>query len=364
MKTYRIGVLPGDGIGKEITDANQLVLEVTLEKAGVLAEYVHLPMGFEGIEKEGTPLSQATKDQLDTCDAWILGPHDSVSYPEKFKQERNPSGELRHYFDLFSNVRPAKKMPKTKSLIEDIDLVIYRENTEGYYVDRNMYAGLGEFQVTPDVAVSTGVFTRKAIERIAHAAFKAAMVRKKKVTIVHKANVIRLGSGLFLNVCKEVGENYPEVTVDDYHIDAMAAHLVRRAGDFDVIVTENMFGDILSDLTGELAGSLGLAPSINANETQAMAQAAHGSAPDIEGKDIANPIGIMHSTVMLLEWLGNKHDDERLKDAAKLMEKSIEATVLSDIVTGDLGGSASTSSFAKAVENEVRKSEQAIIGHN
>lgn len=364
MKTYRIGVLAGDGIGKEIIEANQIVLHAILEKVDVTTEFLQLPMGREAIEKEHTPLSQETKDQLDTCDAWILGPHDSVSYPDRFKQERNPSGELRHYFDLFSNVRPAKKMPKTKSLVEDIDLVIYRENTEGYYVDRNMYAGLGEFQVTPDVAVSTGVFTRKAIERIARAAFNAAVERKKKVTIVHKANVIRLGSGLFLNVCKEVAEEYPDVSVDDYHIDAMAAHLVRRPEDFDVIVTENMFGDILSDLTGELAGSLGLAPSINASETKAMAQAAHGSAPDIEGKDIANPIGIMHSTVMLLEWLSMKHKDVRLKDAARLMEKSIDTTVRNNIVTSDLGGTASTSSFAEAVENEVRKSEQTIIGRS
>lgn len=360
VNTYRIGVLHGDGIGREIVEANQLVLEASLKKSGVHAEFVELPMGWEGIQVDDTPLSQKTKDALAECDGWILGPHDSVSYPEKYRQERNPSGELRHYFDLFSNVRPAKKLAKTESLIEDIDLVIYRENTEGYYVDRNMHTGIGEFQVTADVAVTTGVFTRKAIERIARAAFEASMERRKKVTIVHKANVIRLGSGMFLDICKEIAKEYPDVKVDDYHIDAMVAHLVRRAEDFDVIVTENMFGDILSDLTGELAGSLGLAPSINASETQAMAQAAHGSAPDIEGKNIANPIGIMHSTVMLLEWLGKQHQDKRLARTAKLMEDSIEAALLKGIATKDLGGDATTSSFAKAVREEVLESDTAV----
>ncbi|GAK12367.1 LOW QUALITY PROTEIN: 3-isopropylmalate dehydrogenase [Geomicrobium sp. JCM 19039] len=353
MNSYKVAVLAGDGIGKEIIEANQQVVEACIDATVLDIEWIALPMGWEGIHKEGTPLSEKTKETLQTCDAWILGPHDSAAYPQQFKGERNPSGELRHHFDLFANVRPAKSMPKSNARISDMDLVIYRENTEGYYVDRNMHTGLGEFKVTEDVVVSTGVFTRKAITRIAEAAFEAAMERRKKVTIVHKANVIRLGTGFFLDVCREVAEKYPEVDVDDYHIDAMAAHLVRRGGDFDVIVTENMFGDILSDLTGELAGSLGIAPSINTSKTQAMAQAAHGSAPDIEGKNIANPIGMMHSTVMLFEWLAKKHDDERLTRVARKMEESIARTIHRNIVTPDLGGSATTSSFAEAVCAEV-----------
>jgi 3-isopropylmalate dehydrogenase len=156
-------------------------------------------------------------------------------------------------------------------------------------------------------------------------------------------------------VCREVAEQYPEVVVDDYHIDAMAAHLVRRAKDFDVIVTENMYGDILSDLAGELVGSLGLAPSINSNEKLAMAQAAHGSAPDIAGLNIGNPIGIMLSTVMLMEWLAEKHHDNKLEEIAKLVEQSLYQSLKDDVKTKDLGGHASTSEFAEAISERINQ---------
>lgn len=349
MTTYRIGVLHGDGIGPEIVKATTLVLKAATQKADMSLDLVDLPMGWDAIKKYNDPMPDVTVKELEKCHGWILGPHDSAAYPEEHKEKRNPSGELRHHFDLYANIRPAKTIPGTKSVVGEADLVIYRENTEGFYADRNMYIGVGEWQITPEVAVSTGVFTKKAISRIAHVAFQSAMERRKKVTIVHKANVIRLGSGLFLNTCREVAEQYPEVEVDDYHIDAMTAHLVRRAKDFDVIVTENMFGDILSDLAGELVGSLGLAPSINSNAKQAMAQAAHGSAPDIAGENIANPIGMMLSTAMLFEWLNTQHHDKKLKEVAELIENSLFETVRAGIKTGDLGGKSSTSEFAEAI---------------
>ncbi|MFJ5770758.1 isocitrate/isopropylmalate dehydrogenase family protein [Psychrobacillus sp. NPDC093180] len=353
MVVYKIGVLSGDGIGPEIVDATKVILKAAAEKAEVELDLVELPMGWSAIKEYNDPIPQYTKEQLKDCHGWILGPHDSAAYPPEHKVNRNPSGELRHHFDLYANIRPAKTMPSTKSLVGEADLVIYRENTEGFYTDRNMYQGVGEWMITPDVAISTGVFTRKAITRIAHEAFKGAMGRRKKVTIVHKANVIKLGTGLFLNVCREVAKQYPEVEVDDYHIDAMTAHLVRRAGDFDVIVTENMFGDILSDLTGELVGSLGLAPSINCNDTQAMAQAAHGSAPDIAGMNIANPIGIMLSTVMLFDWMYSQHKDAKLQTVGRIMEDALFSTVKEGIKTKDLGGNATTSAFAEAITNRI-----------
>ena len=173
--------------------------------------------------------------------------------------------------------------------------MIARENTEGFYADRNTYAGTGEFMPTADVAICLGVFTRPAVERIARTAFELARRRRNKLTIVHKANVLQLSSGLFKRVCLEVAEGYPDVEVDDFHIDAMTVHLLRRAADFDVVVAENMFGDILSDMAGELAGSLGIAPSINASDDRCMAQASHGSAPDIAGKGLANPIAMILS---------------------------------------------------------------------
>lgn len=355
MKNYKLGVLSGDGIGPEIVSATVHVFKAAAEKLDVNFDWVDLPMGWEGIEKYNDPTPQITKDALLECDGWIMGPHDSAAYPAEHKDRRNPSGELRHTLDLYANVRPAKSMLGADSLVGEADLIIFRENTEGYYTDRNMYLGYGELQVTEDVVISTGVFTRKAIERIAHAAFKKAMTRRKKVTIVHKANVIKLGTGLFKKVCLEIGEKYyPEVKIDDYHIDAFTAHLVRRAGDFDIVVTENMFGDILSDLAGELVGSLGLAPSINTNDNQAMAQAAHGSAPDIGGQNIANPIGIMLSGVMLMDWLGERFDDKKIIEVGQLVEKGINKALEDGVKTRDLGGSASTSEFGEAIAERIK----------
>src|SRR5699024_9535957 len=194
MKQYQLGVFHGDGIGKEIVEATMKVLEEAASSfSNIHIDLEVLPMGLSAIDQFGHPLPEESKEKLKQKDGWIMGPHDSVAYPEKFKEERNPSGELRHYFDLFANIRPARSMQGIQGVVDQADLVIYRENTEGYYPDRNMHTGVGEWMVTPDVAVSTGVFTRKAVERIARAAFQAAMTRRKKVTIVHKENVIRLG---------------------------------------------------------------------------------------------------------------------------------------------------------------------------
>jgi 3-isopropylmalate dehydrogenase len=185
------------------------------------------------------------------------------------------------------------------------------------------------------------------------------MRRRRKVTIVHKANVLRLTTGMFRDVCREVAARYPEVEVDDVHIDAMTVRLLRRATAFDVIVTENMFGDILSDLTGELAGSVGIAPSLNASDTLAIAQAAHGSAPDIAGRDVANPIALMLSTAMLLEWLGARHRDESAGRAAGIIEHAVRVAVGGGTATRDLGGSATTSQFTAAVVDAVGRLEVA-----
>jgi 3-isopropylmalate dehydrogenase len=227
--------------------------------------------------------------------------------------------------------------------------VIVRENTEGFYADRNTHAGTGEYMPTPDVAIAMGVFTRPAVERIARAAFELARRRRNKLTIVHKANVLQLSSGLFKRVCLEVAEQYPDVAVDDFHIDAMTVHLLRRASAFDVVVAENMFGDILSDMAGELAGSLGIAPSVNASDDRAMAQAAHGSAPDIAGEGLANPIAMILSAGMLLDWLGTRHGDRRLADAAVRVEDAVRSAVRAGVSTRDLGGAASTGEFTDAV---------------
>ncbi|GAA1592543.1 isocitrate/isopropylmalate dehydrogenase family protein [Kribbella sancticallisti] len=350
QQTYRLGILLGDGIGPEIVPAAVEVMDAAVAAAGAKPiDWVPLPLGAAAIETHGSALPTETMAVLPELDGWLLGPHDSASYPAEHRAQLNPSGMLRKHFDLFANIRPAKAFEGTPALLPGIDLVVVRENTEGFYADRSTYKGTGEYMPTPDVAIAMGIFTRPAIERIARQAFELARGRRKHVTVVHKANVLRLTTGFFLDICREIGAEYPEVELDDFHIDAMTVHLVRRAADFDVLVTENMFGDILSDLTGELAGSLGIAPSINASLDRAMAQAAHGSAPDIAGRNLANPIAMINSGAMLLDWLGTRHDDAGARKAAALIENGLVTTVRAGTRTTDLGGTASTTDFAAAV---------------
>ncbi|WP_064059925.1 isocitrate/isopropylmalate dehydrogenase family protein [Rhodococcus rhodochrous] len=339
LQTHRIGLLEGDGIGPEIVPATRRIVDTAVAAVGVAVDWVPLPVGASAIETHGNPLPQVTLDTLTELDAWILGPHDSASYPPEFRGQLTPGGR---------NIRPACALPGAASVSPKMDLVVVRENTEGFYADRNMAVGSGEFMPTPDIALAVGVITRAACERIAHTAFDLASRRRKRVTIVHKANVLARTTGLFRDVCQEVGRLYPSVTVDDQHVDAMAALLVRRGADFDVIVTENMFGDILSDLAAELSGSLGTAASINASRTKAMAQAAHGAAPDIAGQGRANPIALILSAAMLLDRVGARADIE-FSAAARAIEDAVRATVAAGVATADLGGTASTDEFTAAV---------------
>jgi 3-isopropylmalate dehydrogenase len=340
----------GDGIGPEIVEATLRILEAVQEQDRRLAfEWVPLPMGREAILSAGCAMPESTVEALEGCDAWIMGPHDSASYPAAERERLNPSGALRHRFDLYANIRPARAYPGLPALSPKMDLVVVRENTEGFYPDRNMAWGIGELVPTPDLVLTVGKFSRHAAERIARTAFGLARQRRRKVAIVHKANVVRRGYGLFLETCRQVGKEFPEVAVEDYHIDAMAAHLVRRGEHFDVVVTTNMFGDILSDLTGELTGSLGMAPSINAGDGRVMAQAAHGSAPDIAGKGIGNPVGIILSAAMLLAWLAGERQDGAAREAGRAIERAVAATLAAGPRTPDLGGTASTREFTAAI---------------
>lgn len=345
--SHRLGVLLGDGIGPEIVPAAVRVLDAALSATDVAPiEWVPLPVGAASIETHGSALPDVTVETLDKLDGWLLGPHDSAAYPAEHRAQLNPSGFLRKHFDLFANIRPAKAFEGTPALVPGLDLVVIRENTEGFYADRSTYRGTGEYMPTADVAIAMGIFTRPAIERIARQACELAMRRARRLTIVHKANVLRLTTGFFLEICREIADDYPGLQVEDFHIDAMTVHLVRHGADFDVLVTENMFGDILSDLTGELAGSLGIAPSINASHDRAMAQAAHGSAPDIAGRDLANPTAMISSGAMLLDWLG-------LGPAAELVDRGLRATVARGIRTADLGGTAGTTEFTDAVVESI-----------
>jgi 3-isopropylmalate dehydrogenase len=352
--SYRLGLMLGDGIGPEIVPAAVRVVDAALAAVGAApVEWQELPLGAAAIDTHGSAIPGSTLEALAGLDGWLLGPHDSAAYPEPFRSQLNPSGAIRKHFDLYANVRPARGLGGGTAIAPDTDLVIVRENTEGFYADRNTHAGTGEFMPSPDVAVAMGVFTRPAVERIARAAFALARRRRRRVTIVHKANVLQLSSGLFRRVCLEVAQHHPDVAVDDVHIDAMTVHLLRRASAFDVVVAENMFGDILSDLAGELAGSLGTAPSLNASDDRAMAQAAHGSAPDIAGRGLANPVAMILSAGMLLDWLGRRHGDERAVEAAVRAEEGVRAAVRDGVATRDLGGTASTEDLTAAVVDRV-----------
>jgi 3-isopropylmalate dehydrogenase len=347
---YRLGVLLGDGIGPEIVPAAVTVVAAAVHAAHLgQIDWVELPLGASAIADHGAHTPESTLKALKELDGWLLGPHDSASYPEPYRSQLNPSGTIRKHFDLYANIRPAKAFPGSNAIVGGTDLVIVRENTEGFYADRNTFAGTGEMMPTPDVAIMHGIITRAATERIAHTAFNLARRRSGRVTIVHKANVLKMTTGLFRDVCREIAQQYPEIELNDFHIDAMTAHLVRRANEFDVIVTENMFGDILSDLAGEVAGSLGIAPSINASETHAMAQASHGSAPEIAGSNTANPIAMVLSSAMLLDWLGTRHQDDRMRTAGAHIEAAVATVLANGVATRDLTGSTSTSGFTTAL---------------
>jgi len=258
---------------------------------------------------------------------------------------------LRKRLDLFANIRPAKTRAQFPSRFgKPADLVIVRENTEGFYADRNMHQGVGDILVTPDVAISMRKITSHGSTRIVEEAFRLAMRRRRQVVAVHKANVLRVSDGLFLECARAVAARYPQVKYEERIIDAMAALLVRDASQFDVIVTTNMFGDILSDEASEIAGSLGLAESINAGTDHAMAQAQHGSAPDIAGQDKANPSSLIGSAAMLLAWLGERRDDARLAQAAAGIERALDTAIAKpEWRTADLGGPLGTKAFGERV---------------
>jgi 3-isopropylmalate dehydrogenase len=217
-----------------------------------------------------------------------------------------------------------------------------------------MEEGNAELRVTPDVVVSLRRITRACCERIAVAACELAMTRRKHLTIVHKANVLRMGDGMFLDICRETARNYPGVVVDEILVDAMMAHVVRQPQRFDVIVATNMFGDILSDLTAELSGSLGLGGSLNMGATYAMAQAAHGSAPDIAGQDVANPVSLILSAALLLSWHGERSSEPRFVSAANAIEGAVARAIAQGHATRDVGGSLGTAAAGAAIAEALR----------
>jgi 3-isopropylmalate dehydrogenase len=345
----RLLVLPGDGIGPEITKATVGILHAASQRFGLALELQEEAVGHESLARHGTTVRPELLETARAADGLMLGPTATFDFKNPAKGEINPSMFFRKRLDLFANIRPARTYEGLPAPLGRFDLVVVRENTEGFYADRNMEEGSGEMLVTKDVAISLRRVTRDACRRIARTAFDMAQARAKHVTAVHKANVLRLGDGMFLDECRAAGKDFAGVRLDEIIVDAMMAHVVRAPQNFDVIVTTNMFGDILSDLTAELSGSIGLGGSLNAGDSHAMAQAVHGSAPDIAGRNIANPFSLVLSAALLLGWHGRRKHAPAFLAAAAAIERAVEAAIAAGETTRDIGGRLGTEETGEAL---------------
>jgi len=354
----RILVLPCDGIGPEITAAAMDVLNAANSsyKLGLTFDYDEV--GFVSLDKYGTTLRQEVLDRAMDYDGVILGTQSHADYPAPEKGGRNVSASFRVGLDLYANVRPARTrsfLPTNMPVGKTMDLVIMREATEGFYADRNMTRGWGEVMPSPDMALSTRKITAHCSERIARRSFELAMKRRKKVTAIHKLNCFLMTDGLFMREVRKVALEFPEVELNDVLVDAMTAHLVRDPSRYDVICATNFYGDILSDLASELSGGLGLAGSMMAGDTRCCAQAQHGSAPDIQGQDKANPTSMILSVAMLIQWMGDFHKNANLRRAGDAMEVAVDK-VLEDPATRtvDIGGKMGCRAFGEKVAEALR----------
>ncbi|MBR9906468.1 MAG: isocitrate dehydrogenase [Gammaproteobacteria bacterium] len=326
-----ITVIPGDGIGPDIIDATLKILD----KAGCDFNYEFADAGLAALEKTGELLPQATLDAIARNKATLKGPL-TTPVGEGFT---SINVSLRKQFNLYANVRPVKSFKGTKARYEDIDIITVRENTEG------MYSGLGQV-VSEDgsEAQAMSKITRAGAERIVRFAYELARREgRKKVTAVHKANILKSTSGLFLKVAREVAAEYPDIQSDEMIVDAVCMKLVMNPEQFDVIVTTNLFGDILSDLCAGLVGGLGMAPGANIGEKSAIFEAVHGSAPDIAGQNLANPTSVILAVIQMLEYLG-------MQDQAKRILAAVTDVIATgDRTTRDLGGNGGTTDFTQAV---------------
>lgn len=345
-----LGVLNGDDIGLEIVPAAVDVVKAAAMRTGLEIDWRPMPLGRTALDTHGSTFPEGTIEALQKMDGFILGPIGHQAYP-KVPGAINPHPILRKRFNLFANVRPTKSYPGLGAIYDDIDLVIVRENNEGFQPDRNVVAGSGEFRPTEDTTISVRVITRVGSSRVARAAFEIAQQRKKRLTVVHKNTVFKLGCGMFVEECYRVAKEFPDVAVNEVIVDTMAMRLVRDPQSFDVIVTTNMFGDILTDEAAGLVGGLGMAPGLCIGEGAiAMAQATHGSAPDIAGKGIANPFAMIESARMMIEWLGHNRKIGQAVDAARVMETAITTALANPATrTKDIRGTGGTADMTRGI---------------
>jgi len=336
---YNISLITGDGIGPEISESAISVLNTIHDKLGIKFSINKLQAGDAALKETGNALPKETLESIKKSDACLKAPVGESAADVIIA--------LRRMLDLYANIRPAKSYPNMSALRDDIDLVIVRENTEDLYTGK-------EFEID-DTMVAMRIISKKASQRIANHAFITAKQRnqKNKVTCVHKSNVMRKTDGLFSRACSDIAEDFPDIEFEQMYVDACAMNLIRQPQSFDVIVTTNLFGDILSDESAQVVGGLGMAPAANVGDNFALFEPVHGAAFDIAGKNIANPSSFILSIKMMLEWLGTKNNDTKCFDVAKKLETTVYDIVNDGIKTKDIGGNKTTTEFTNEIINKL-----------
>jgi 3-isopropylmalate dehydrogenase len=350
----KIGVLLGDDIGLEVVPETVKVMKAAAAAVGLVVEWQELPIGKRGHELHGHTLPETTVQALQKTDGFITGPIGHNAYPRNDPTWIMPP--IRKRFDLYASVKPVKSYPNLPSVHKNVDIVFLREVTEGMQASGTVVAGSGEFRPNDEISIGTRVVTRRGASRVAREAFEIARTRpRRKVTAVHKEPVYRLVCGMFAEECRKMAKAYPDCQLEEVLVDGFAMKLVMNPQQYDVVVTTNQFGDILTDEGAGLVGGLGLAPGLCVGATHAMAQATHGSAPDIAGKNIANPYAMIMSGKMLFEWLGRKRNEPKATEAAKRIDGAMDRVIAeAKHLTVDLGGKATTTQMGDAIAAAVR----------
>jgi 3-isopropylmalate dehydrogenase len=324
-------------------------MRAAAKKAGLDVQWSEHPIGRRGHELHGHTMPRPTVEALEKTDGFLCGPIGHGSYPRNDPTWIMPP--LRKRLDLYASVKPVKSYPNIPSVHKNVDIVFLREVTEGMQSSDTVVAGAGEFRPNDDITIAARVITRKGSSRVAREAFEIARTRARRmVTSVHKEPVYRLACGMFAEECRKLAQEYPDVTLNEVLVDGFAMKLVMNPQQFDVVVTTNQFGDILTDEGAGVVGGLGLAPGLCVGERLAMSQATHGSAPDIAGKNIANPYALIMSGQMLFEWLGRKKNEPKATRAAQLIDAAVEKVIAeAKHLTPDLGGKAGTTQMGDAI---------------
>jgi 3-isopropylmalate dehydrogenase len=350
----KIGILLGDDIGHEVVPECVKVMKAAAARIGLAIDWQTLPIGKHGHDQHGKTLPVPTEKALWELDGWIMGPIGHAAYPRNDPTWVMPP--VRKKYELFASIRPSRSYPNITSIHKDVDIVFVREISEGMLYSETVVAGAPEFRPNDDITVAMRVITRKGSNRVAREAFEIARTRKrKKVTAAHKEPVYRLACGMFAEECRNVARDYSDVAFEEAMIDTISMKLVMAPQQYDVVVTSNQFGDILTDIGAGLVGGLGLAAGLCVGERQAMAQATHGSAPDIAGRNIANPYAMITSGHMLLGWLGRKRNEPKAVDAARRIQDAVEKVIAeAKHLTVDLGGKASTQEMGNAIAEAVQ----------